>query len=150
MIARPDSSSEEEEDSMVLNKGNKSLRNLMASRGKGSTLKEATQSLVPSNLPPPPPPLQIPADLKLKPILDLKKKKPVEVLEEGEVGPRNGTKQQKVVQDAWEKRSRFVESREEQNRADMCMTWSPQLEMDGIPIPWNASVQEYQRAEWGI
>ena len=42
VIARPDSSFEEEEDSMVLNKGNKSLRKLMASRGKGSTLKEAT------------------------------------------------------------------------------------------------------------
>ena len=55
VIARPDSSSKEEEDSMVLNKGNKSLRELMASRGKGSTSKEATKSQVPSNLSPPPP-----------------------------------------------------------------------------------------------
>ena len=61
VIARPDSSFEEKEDSMALNKGNKSLREFMASRGKGSALKEATQSQVPSNLPPPHP--QIPTDL---------------------------------------------------------------------------------------
>ena len=91
VIVCPDSSSEEEEDSMVLNKGNKSLRELMSSRGKVSTLKEATKSQVPSNLPPPPP--QIPTDLGLKPIADLKKKRPVEALEEGEVGPQKGTKQ---------------------------------------------------------
>ena len=91
MIARPDSSSEEKEDSMALNKGNKSLRELMASRGKWSTSKEATKSQVPSNLPLPPP--QIPTDLELKPNLDLKKKRPLEALEEGEVGPRKGMKQ---------------------------------------------------------
>ena len=61
VIACPDSSSEEKEDSMALNKGNKSLREFMASRGKGSALKEATQSQVPSNLPSPRP--QIPTDL---------------------------------------------------------------------------------------
>ena len=55
MIAHLDNSSEEEEDNMVLNKGNKSLRELMSSRGKVSTSKEATKSQVPSNLPPPPP-----------------------------------------------------------------------------------------------
>ena len=37
VIAYPDGSFEEEEDSMALNKGNKSLRELMASRGKVST-----------------------------------------------------------------------------------------------------------------
>ena len=92
VIAPPDSSSEEEEDNMALNKGNKSLRELMASRGKVSTSKEATKSQVPSNLPPPP---QIPTDLGLKPIANLKKKRPIEAFEEGEVGPQKGTKQQK-------------------------------------------------------
>ena len=90
VIAHSNNSSEEEEDSMALNKHNKSLRELMASRGKGSTSKEATKSQVPSNLPPPPP--QIPTDLRLKPNPDLKKKRPLEALEEGEVGPRKGTK----------------------------------------------------------
>ena len=37
VIACPDGSFKEEEDSMALNKGNKSLRELMASRGKVST-----------------------------------------------------------------------------------------------------------------
>ena len=91
VIARPNISSELKEDSMALNKGNKSLRELMASRDKESTSKGASKSQVPSNLPLPPP--QIPTDLGLKPNLDLKKKIPLETLEEGEVGPRKGTKQ---------------------------------------------------------
>ena len=37
VIARPDSTSEEEEDKMTLNQGNKGLRDLMAVRNKGST-----------------------------------------------------------------------------------------------------------------
>ena len=39
-----------------------------------------------------PPPPQITIDLDLKPNPNLKKKRPVEMLEEGEVGPRKGTK----------------------------------------------------------
>ena len=61
VIVCPDSSSEEEEDGMALNKGNKSLRELMASRSKVLTSKEATKSQFPTNLPPLPP--QIPTDL---------------------------------------------------------------------------------------
>ena len=122
----------------------------MASRSKVSTSKEATKSQVPTNLPPPPP--QIPTDLGLKPILDLKKKMPIKVLEEGEVVPQKGTKQQKVAKDARDKRSQFVDSQEEQNRADVRMTqctWSPRLEVDGIPIPWNALVREFQKGRAG-
>lgn len=44
VIARPDNSFEEEEESMALNQGNKSLRELMASRGKESTSKGAFKS----------------------------------------------------------------------------------------------------------
>ena len=80
MIARLNSSSEEEEGEMALNKGNKSLRDLMATRNKVSTSKEATKSQVSPTPPPPPPPF--PADLGLKVIPDLKKKKPVQKLEE--------------------------------------------------------------------
>ena len=103
VITRPNSSYEEKEDSMALNKGNKSLRELMAFRGKESTSKGAPKSQVPSNLPPPPP--QIPIDLGLKPNPDLKKKRPLETLEEREVGPRKGTKQQKMVPDTRDRRS---------------------------------------------
>ena len=28
-------------------------------------------------------------------------------------------------------------------------TWSPQLELDRAPIPWNASVREFQRGQAG-
>ena len=83
MIARPDNTSEEEEDEMVLNRGNKGLRELMAARNKVPTSKEAPKSQVPPILPPPPPlPL---TNLRLHAIPNLKKKRPVQELEEGEM-----------------------------------------------------------------
>ena len=90
VIAHPDNTSQEEEDGMALNWGSKSLRDLMAARYKVSTSKEATKSQIPHTLPPPPPPP--PTDLGLKVILDVKKKRPIQELEEGEVGPQIGTK----------------------------------------------------------
>ena len=75
-----------------------------------------------------------------------------ETLEEGKVGPRKGTKQEKGVPDARGRKSQSMDSREEQNRADVRMTqrtWSPQLELDRAPIPWNASVREFQRGQAG-
>ena len=44
VIACPNDSSNEEVDNMASNKGNKSLRELMAARGKGSTSKAPTES----------------------------------------------------------------------------------------------------------
>lgn len=85
-----DTSEEEEEDRMALNKGSKTLKELMAVRNQVSTSKEANKSQipahVPANLPLPPPPLQVPNDLGLKPLPEMKKKRPNEVLEEGKVG----------------------------------------------------------------
>ena len=124
ILARPDDL-DEKEDSMALNKGNKSLRDLLAARGKESTLKTTPQTQVAH-----PPPPQIPIDLSLKANPDLKKKRPIKTLKEGEVGPQKGT----------------MESREEQHRADVRMPqriWSPRLEVDGAPIPWGASVREF-------
>ena len=40
-----------------------------------------------------------------------------------------------------------MDGREEQHGVDMRMTqhtWSPRLEVDGAPIPWGASVCEFQ------
>ena len=150
IIACPDSSSEEEEEEMALNKGNKSLRELMVAKNKGTTSQEIPKSQVPTTLPPSFP--TIPADLRLKPIPNLKKKRPIEVPEEGEVGPQKETKQQKVAKDAHDKSSQSVESQEEKNTADVRITqctWSLRLEVDGTPIPWNASVQEFQRGRAG-
>ena len=64
----------------------------MASRGKGQSSKAPSQSQIPT-LPPVAP--QLPSDLSLKVNPDLKKKRLVENLEEGEVGPRPGKQQKK-------------------------------------------------------
>ena len=136
MIARLDSSFEEGEDGMTMNNGNKSLRDLMAARNKVLTSKETTKSQVPLTLPRPSPLLHV--ELGLKVIPDLKKKRPVQELEEGEVGPQKGAKQKKVAKDLQDKRYSFVDSQEEQNRADVHLPqrlWSPQLEMDEATIP---------------
>nr|XP_023899074.1 uncharacterized protein LOC112010928 [Quercus suber] len=69
-------------------------------------------------------------------------------LEKREVDPQKGTKQQKVAKDPRDKRSTSVDSLEEQTRADVRLsqrTWSPQLEVDGATIPWNASVRNFQK-----
>ena len=136
VIACLDSSFEEKEDGMTMNNGNKSLRDLMAAQNKVLTSKETTKSQVPLTLPPPPP--LLPVELGLKIIPDLKKKRPVQELEEGEVGPQKRAKQKKVAKDLQDKRSSFVDSQKEQNRADVHLPqrlWSPQLEMDGATIP---------------
>ena len=148
VIACSDDSSDEEVDNMASNKG-KSLRELMASQGKGQSSKVPTKSQT-SVLPPAAP--QIPADLNLKVNLDLKKKRPVESLEEGEVGLHQGSKQQKTTQRHRDKRAPFVESREETERVEVRMpprTWSPRLEVDGVAIPYNASIREYNRGRAG-
>ena len=75
VIARPDSTSEEEEDKMALNQGNKSLRDLMVARYKGSTSQEVPKSQFPFTLPPLPPLPSI--DLRLHAVLNLKKKRPM-------------------------------------------------------------------------
>ena len=117
VIACPDDSSDEEVDNMASNKGNKSLRELMAARGKGQTSKAPIKSQALSNLPPTPP--QVPTNLGLKVNPDLKKKRSVESLEEGEVGPRQGTKQQKVTREPRDKRAPSMESRDELERAEV-------------------------------
>ena len=104
----------------------------------------------PSVLPPIAP--QVPADLSLKANPDLKKKRPIESLEEGEVGPRQGGKKQKTTWEHRDKRAPSVESREEMERAEVRVppcTWSPRLEVDRVVIPYNASIREYNRGRAG-
>ena len=115
VIARVDTTSEEEEG-IVLNP-RKGLRDLMAERNKGLSSKEAPKSQVPPILPPfPVLPL---TDLGLNAMKDLKKKRTVQDLEEGEVAPQKGTKQQKTTKDPKDKRSSSVDSREEQTLAEV-------------------------------
>ena len=136
VIARPDSTSEEKEDEMALNQGNKSLRNLMAARNKGPSSQEAFKSQVPPTLPPPHP--SAPTDLRLHALPNLKKKRPMQELEEGEMASQKGTKQQKTIRGPKDKRFSLVDSREEQSLAEVRLqprTWAPQLEVDGASIP---------------
>ena len=103
-----------------------------------------------SSLPPVAP--QVPADLSLKANPDLKKKRPVESLEEGEVGPLQGGKQQKTTREQRDRRAPSLESREEMERAKVRVTprtWSLRLEVDGASIPYNASIREYNRGQAG-
>ena len=83
----------------------------MASKNKGATSQEVSKSQVPVTLPPPPAPL--PTDPGLHVMRDLKKKMPTQEIEEGELLPQKGMKQQKTAKDLKDKRSSFVDSREE-------------------------------------
>ena len=67
-----------------------SLRELMKGRNKAPSPQEKSKSKPPVNPPHPP---QLPADLGLKPNLDLRKKRHTEAPEEGEMGLSKGSKQ---------------------------------------------------------
>ena len=86
VVAQVTNSLEEEEEGMDL-KQMIGLKGLLANRNKGSTPKKAPKTQVPTNLPP-----QLPTDLGLKANPNLKKKRTIEDLEEGEVGPQKGAK----------------------------------------------------------
>ena len=82
-----DSLDEEEE---MAPKTGPSLRELMKGRNKAPSPQDKNKSKPPVNPPPPP---QLPADLRLKPNPDLRKKRYVEAPKEGEIGPSKGKKQ---------------------------------------------------------
>ena len=67
-----------------------SLKELMRNRNNAPSSQEKGKSKQPANPPPLPP--QVPTDLGLKPNPDLRRKRPVEPAEEGELGPSKGTK----------------------------------------------------------
>ena len=120
----------------------------MKGRNKAPTPPEANKSKPPLN--PPPPSLQLPADLELKPNPELRRKRQHEDPEEGEIGPPKGNKQQRQSQDQRSKRSSSIESREDPHAAYVRRTphtWSPKLEVDGVPIAWDTSIRNYQRGQ---
>ena len=85
-----------------------SLKELMKSRNKAPSPKDKNKSKPPANPPPPLP--QIPADLGLKPNPDLRKKRPMDTVEEGELGPSKGNKQARQTHDHKSRRSSFVDN----------------------------------------
>ncbi|KAK9988695.1 hypothetical protein SO802_028934 [Lithocarpus litseifolius] len=115
IVARIDSSSEEEkeeeeEEGMDL-KQMSSLKDLLANRSKGESSKGVPKIQVPTNLPTPSP--LPPIELGLKVIPDLRKKRPADGLEEGEVVPKKRDKQQKKFKHPRDNRAKSVESWEE-------------------------------------
>ena len=122
-----------------------SLRELMKNRNKAPYLKDKNKSKPPVNPPPPPPP-QIPPDLGLKPNPDLRKKRHIEATEEGDLGPSKGSKQPRQSQDQRNRMSNSVDSREEPSTAQVrrpTHTWSPVLEVDDMPITYDATLRHY-------
>jgi len=67
-------------------------------------------------------------------------------LEEGEVGPQKA-KQQKKGREPKDKRMKSIDSRDEAAYRRGQRTWSPWLELDGAPIPWDATLWESQRGQ---
>ena len=128
-----------------------SLRELMKNRNKAPSPKDKNKSKPPVDPLPPPP--QIPADLGLKPNPDLRKKRHVEAIEEGELGPSKGSKQPRQSQDQRNRRSNSVDSREEPPVAQVrrpTRTWSPVLEVDGMPIVYVATLKHYRGGHAGL
>ena len=88
VITRIDSRSKEMEGRDL--KKRSSLKGLISNRNKGGTSKDVPKIQTPTILPPLPPPT---TDLGLLANPNLKKKRPGQELEEGEVAPQKGTKQ---------------------------------------------------------
>ena len=86
----------DEEETMAPKTG-PSLKELLKNRNKASSPQDKNKSKPPANPPPLPP--QILTDLGLKPNPDLMRKRPVDTVEEGELGPSKGNKQARQTQD---------------------------------------------------
>ena len=119
------------------------LRGLLSNRNKGQSSRDAPKEQATSKAPPPLPPITDPA---LQPLPNLRRKRPTEELEEGEVGPEKA-KHQKKGKETKEKRTRSVDNRDEAAIRREQRTWSPRLELDGAPISWNATLWESQREQ---
>ena len=70
----------------------------------------------------------------------------MEELKEGEVGLEKA-KQQKKGKEPKEKRTRYVDRRDEAAMRREQRTWSSHLKLDGTPISWDATLWESQRGQ---
>ena len=107
VIAQVDTSQEAEEESMDL-KPRSGLKGLLSNRNKGQSSRNAPKEQATSKLPPSFPSTTDPA---LQPLPNLRRKRPVEELEEGEVGPEKAKRQRKGKEPK-EKRTKSVDSRD--------------------------------------
>ena len=68
------------------------------------------------------------------------------------MGPSKGSKQPRQSQDQRSRRSNSVDSRKEPSVAQVrcpTRTWSPKLEVDGVPIAYDASLRHYSGGHAG-
>ena len=69
------------------------------------------------------------------------------------MAPSKGSNQPRQSQDQRSRRSNSVDSREEPPIAQVCRptrTWSPKLEVDGVPIAYDASFRHYCGGHAGL
>ena len=76
---------------------------------------------------------------------NLKKRRPNQGLEKGELVPRKENKQQKTSKDPKDKRGNSVDSRDEVEVRRPQQPWAPRLEMDSAAIPYDASIWDAPR-----
>ena len=138
IITQIDSKSEEEEKQMDQKK-RPGLKGLLA-KNKGGSSKEAPKTQ-PLEIPVPPPP----TDPGLLAMPNLKKRRPDQGLEEGELVPQKENKQQKTTKDLRDKKGSSVDSRDEVEVRRPQQPWASRLEMDGAAIPYDASIWDAPR-----
>ena len=138
IITQIDSESEEKEEQMDQKK-RPDLRGLLV-KNKGGSSKEAPKTQ-PLEIPTPPPPTN-PGLLAMP---NLKKRRPDQGLEEGELVPWKENKQQKTTRDPRDKRGSTVDSREEIEVCRPQRPWAPRLEMDGAAILYDTSIWDALR-----
>ena len=76
---------------------------------------------------------------------NLKKMRSDHELEEGEMAPRKDNKQQKIAKDPRNKRGTSMDSKDESKVRRPQQTWASRIEMEGAPIPYDASIWDAQR-----
>ena len=77
----------------------------------------------------------------------------MDTVEEGELGPSKGNKQARQIQDRRSRRSSSVDNREEAPVAQVRRfprTWSLVLEVDGMPIVFDATLRHYRGGHAGL
>lgn len=147
VIAQPDISEDTEEEEGMDLQPRTGLRGLLSNRSKGQTSKEVSKGQIVPKAPAPPPPPS--SGVALQPMPNLRRKRPVEETEEGEVAREKARpkKKGKETKEPREKRTRSTESRDEAATLRGPRTWSPRIELDGAPILWDATLWESQREQ---
>ena len=77
----------------------------------------------------------------------------MDTAEEGGLGPSKGNKQVRQSQDHRSRRSNSVDNQEEPPVAQVrrpARTWSPVLEVDDMPIAYNATLRHYREGHAGL